>query len=759
MKLKYLILIVVIYLSTILAIIYYSYKNKPSKSTNPDPTKLEGSQSEDQLKIKLKNEFGAKGEKLALEISKKMELAAKMYMEEHFKIKEHIEPDQKFGDGYTLNPHSRSGYPICGSIKETPDGSGLLFGGFDKENREEPQHTQIKKNDKWVSIYDKLKKNNVLQKYHDQLWSLRNRQKNILAKFRFIYFKGLNEEETNRLISELCLPEQEIIIKEIKSLNSELLDTKIKLPKYETIQVDYALQYLDIAIKDYNVVMPSLKKNLKNTFISNFHEILLYLEKASETLNCEPPPRILSPIAYDAKTKLFVIFGGDHIDYMTNDTWVFDSKILKWMQRHPKAAPSPRFNHLLTTEQPGKINLNFGCGSIKIDSQKLLFYDSQDGECTYDIENDIWSGHVESKNDVRTYLPDKFQPESYLFDPPPNAESQEKLLNNIPYNSWIDLDTKKLLKTNSWQSKTIAYDPKRDLILCWSHGFYLNSSNISHYHLSTNRWEIPNPSENYYGTIIKSFNFRPEIIGTCSYDYILNKMIYNNPKLNKNYLYNIDNADWEVNNFIPKDSSIYYEQRYYFYGTPFGTFAWNSDEKLLQYNYDTNEFIEMPLKGYELIKNKPQNFNLIFDSKRNRFLWLRQSTWQTTSDCEFFEINLKDFEIKNLILKSNTLKLDDFKFNIIHSVYDSQNDCVFFATTIKINGNASQKLLMYDCATNRWSGINIKKESLIHNLGSLLDLVYDAKRNLIWAIDGDKNVFVLKIDLKTANIVPLENQD
>ena len=48
------------------------------------------------------------------------------------------------------------------------------------------------------------------------------------------------------------------------------------------------------------------------------------LQQAAEILDAEPAPRALSPIAYDAKSRLFVLFGGDHLDYMTNDTWVFD---------------------------------------------------------------------------------------------------------------------------------------------------------------------------------------------------------------------------------------------------------------------------------------------------------------------------------------------------------------------------------------------------------------------------------------------------
>ncbi len=144
MKLKYLIPIVVIYLSIILTIVFFIYKKKPFKPTNVEPTKSEVIQSEDQLKMKLKKEFGAKGEKLANEISKKMEKIAKMYMDQHFGFKEHLEPFQKIGDGYTLNLHSTSGMPVGGSMLTTPDGLGLLFGGFDKENGENPQHTQIK---------------------------------------------------------------------------------------------------------------------------------------------------------------------------------------------------------------------------------------------------------------------------------------------------------------------------------------------------------------------------------------------------------------------------------------------------------------------------------------------------------------------------------------------------------------------------------------------------------------------------------------
>ena len=70
----------------------------------------------------------------------------------------------------------------------------------------------------------------------------------------------------------------------------------------------------------------------------------ILLEKSAEALDAEPPPRALSPIVYEPRSKRFVLFGGDHLDYLTNDTWLFDPVEKKWTQRHPETAP-PRANN------------------------------------------------------------------------------------------------------------------------------------------------------------------------------------------------------------------------------------------------------------------------------------------------------------------------------------------------------------------------------------------------------------------------------
>ena len=80
------------------------------------------------------------------------------------------------------------------------------------------------------------------------------------------------------------------------------------------------------------------------------------LEEAAEAASPVPPARRNSPLVYDPMSKVMVLFGGDHEDYLTNDTWVLDLKEKTWRRMAPKLAPPPRAGHLLA-------HLS-GCGKI-----------------------------------------------------------------------------------------------------------------------------------------------------------------------------------------------------------------------------------------------------------------------------------------------------------------------------------------------------------------------------------------------------------
>ncbi|MHC4915639.1 MAG: kelch repeat-containing protein [Planctomycetota bacterium] len=73
-----------------------------------------------------------------------------------------------------------------------------------------------------------------------------------------------------------------------------------------------------------------------------------------------PPSRQNSPLVYDAKNDACVLFGGDHQDYHTNDTWVLDAE-KGWRRASPKKAPSPRAGHgMVYLPKAGKVLLYGG---------------------------------------------------------------------------------------------------------------------------------------------------------------------------------------------------------------------------------------------------------------------------------------------------------------------------------------------------------------------------------------------------------------
>ena len=54
----------------------------------------------------------------------------------------------------------------------------------------------------------------------------------------------------------------------------------------------------------------------------------------------QPPARANSRLAYDPVSKKVVLFGGDQLDKLTADTWVFDTAKQTWEERKPARTPT-----------------------------------------------------------------------------------------------------------------------------------------------------------------------------------------------------------------------------------------------------------------------------------------------------------------------------------------------------------------------------------------------------------------------------------
>ncbi|HEY3324064.1 MAG TPA: kelch repeat-containing protein [Planctomycetota bacterium] len=111
------------------------------------------------------------------------------------------------------------------------------------------------------------------------------------------------------------------------------------------------------------------------------------IEEAAEAHYPVPTSRRNSPLVFDEKNKLFVLVGGDHEDYLMNDTWILDLEKQAWKRAKPETAPSPRAGHALCfLPKSGRIalyegyvqstNTDYGSGTwTTLDPVQIWLYD------------------------------------------------------------------------------------------------------------------------------------------------------------------------------------------------------------------------------------------------------------------------------------------------------------------------------------------------------------------------------------------------
>jgi Galactose oxidase, central domain len=58
-----------------------------------------------------------------------------------------------------------------------------------------------------------------------------------------------------------------------------------------------------------------------------------------------PPARANSRLVYDPVHKVTILFGGDQLNQLVADTWLFDSSKKSWVEHKPALSPSPRGGH------------------------------------------------------------------------------------------------------------------------------------------------------------------------------------------------------------------------------------------------------------------------------------------------------------------------------------------------------------------------------------------------------------------------------
>jgi len=659
---------------------------------------------------------------------------------------------------------------IWGAACELPGGGGLAFGGQDQLSDDGRPHTRVKRNGEWTAIRGSLRAANPLQPLYDRAIELRDRQRFAAARARFTYFKGIDADavaERARGESLLLLNRQ--IGSGLEKLLADLNDAKRTSPlsPYQSDQAARAIDAIKAAAESAAALPPEATPDSVRALSAG----AIRTDQAAELLDAEPPARALSPIVYDPKTRLFVLFGGDHCDYLTNDTWVFDPKEQQWEQRHPPAAPPPRANHELKANGDGTVTLTGGYTYFSnTDYCGGQYVDIGDGPWTYDVAANRWTGTGEAaEDDARVYRTGPFLPEYFLEGPKPDPAAHEKRLSDLPPNTWVAMEPPLLPHLNrDWGSATL--DPDRDLILRFSGGHSAHGgTDVLHYHLSTNRWELPFPVEFPLGQLYSNtsypegynFNRRPWVTGhtyqNYGYDPVLKKMLFAGQKTHT-YVYDPTTADW-VGRFAKPEGMVYNSCFYTITicPTPRCTECWTAAGQLYRFDAERYQWVRREYMGEELPGAVVDNSTLAYDSKRDRLLFWRKPYGRDHAyDGQIYAFERKDLRVTTLS-PEGMAGAGAIPY-LCQIRYDERHDLMLVGATLPPDADGFRRTPAYDCEKNRWISLRITGDDPHGEKGRnvSLGMMYDTKRGLFWAVDTNSRVFALRLDPETADVRPLE---
>jgi hypothetical protein len=682
-----------------------------------------------------------------------------------------------FADDPKPKPHGLSPVDlkqniVWSSTAEGEDGFALSFGGMDQSAPDGVAHTRIKENGQWRDIHEELRKNNPLQPQYERLRRLRNLQKELTARIRSIYFEDPSEK-AEQIFQGLLIASFRGVSGELDGIIGDLKKPAPDLSSYQLSQRSNVADSLAAIASRASELSQKPPSQLTPQLVTEMFHIQLNLEQAAEWLNCEPPPRALSPLLYIPSSKQFLLFGGDHLDYLTNDTWVFLLQPMRWERRFTRSAPPPRANHTLALSDEGDVIIAGGYTyANNTDYTGGQYLDRNDGPWTADLLHDSWKSTTSEGVPAysRLYRSGPFHPDFFLEGDKPDVTKFQAFLKNLPANNWTKTDPPRLPKLNrDWG--TAILDTDRDLILRWSGGHSAHGgTDVLQYHRATNRWELPYPVEFPLGQLYSntsyptgvSFNGRAWITGhtyqNYAYDPISKKMIFTGQH-KQFFPYDPDIEDWLGGQDKPKEMS--YDSCFYTLTcttTPGGIYCWTNDGKLLFYDSTKPApWIPLTLTGEKLAGSSVDNSTVVHDDKRNRLLFFRKQYGDKTKyDGTMQSVDLNTLTVST-ITPENAPATQGISY-LCQIRYDSTNDLFLAGCTLPPDANNPRRTPAYDPGTNRWLSLKITGDDPSGKAGRnvSLGMMYDATRKLFWATDTNSQVYVLRLDPKTADAQPMQ---
>lgn len=634
-----------------------------------------------------------------------------------------------------------------------PNDMRLAFGGQDQSAKEGAVRTRIFKNNQWNDLSTILAKDNVFWATVSQWRKLAESNRAMLAVWRRAYLTATPLTEDQRRSHEIFVQLQH---KVIESTHTEF---KVIAP------TEHQNEIIDRAKKLLPVWQPKVPATITRPMVESLTERQRQLERAIDLMDSEPAGRALPGLVYDAKTNHYVLFGGDHLDYLTNDTWVFDAAQLKWELRLPPTAPPARAKHTLTAKGDGTIVLAGGYTyANNTDYMGGQYLDHQDGDWVYDIKANTWTGKDRGvEPNQRVYRTGPFLPETYVQGDAPDPKAFAQWLNDVPVNTWKKTNPpKRPHMQRDWG--TAVLDPTHGMILRWSGGHCAHGgTDVLHYHLATNRWELCYPVEFPLGQLYTNteypagfnFNQRPWVTGhtyqSYGYDEASQKMVFLGQQKHA-YIYDPLQGDWVERH--PKPPGLDYNSCYYtltLTPTPHGLICWTQQGKLWRYASAKNHWEELKLEGEKLHGSVVDNSTVTYDSKRDRLLFFRKAYGdKVVYDGQLQEVDWSTKKVRTIV-PANAEAARDVPY-LCQIRYDATNQLLLVGGTLPPGADSKRRTPVFDCAKDEWGSVLLEGDDPNGPRGRnvSLGLMFDAKSKQFWAVDTYSQVYVLKLDPKKA---------
>ena len=643
---------------------------------------------------------------------------------------------------------------------------------------------------------------------------LRRRAKDLVGAGRSRYYLSETPEEAKADLSQGA----SLLDTQAAALGDALAKSLPAAPTRERALLGWAAEELARARTLLSETATLLEARVTPAAIHKSEDARDGLERCALWLAVEPPPRAFSPMAYDARNKAIVLFGGDRQDRKLADTWVYDCASRVWQQRRPKLSPPPRAGHgLVYLPKSGKVLLvdGYGIGAT--------------GQCwVYDTAADEWSLLAEgsAKRPVLTPRPHySFMPgplaatpddvvvmlcrrETFRGRPSPNgtwaaridpsridAEGTAKLgvppltmsevrgtrnprwyeaigeppdtsaadrLEELPANTWVRVSPPNCPKANRAWGTTVL-DTARDQILQYGGGHAAYSGNdVLHYSIRANRCS----TGSFHPELMLNWNasmIGPPTARTFGGRPFTQHSYHNygfDPPSGKMIAYCRSTGRFHVYDPLTRDWQAAFGRRFATYGTK----GWVG----LYHNITcvpTPQGLVAWVPGHGILRldaaalawrKLPLQGELPRMSVDNQGVAFDSKRNRLLLFTKQLKGNVTACDLKTgQVARLTPPGADRVSYRPRETLYVPPADGVLIGAHAKLS-DGRPHWLFYHCARNAWLGLHLPGQGVAP--GFSLGLMYDPKRRLIWAADSRLTLAALRLDLPTAQVRPLADE-